>query len=317
MLISTQIIGYFLNWGLLGTLTLQLYLYYQAFPNDQTFTKCLVYSVYMIVLVQTALMTVDAITIFVAHYGVPFDILDSPGNKGFEWFWLPIMSSLVAFIGQSFYAYRIYVLSKSWKMPLFIVTVSMSANPDNFSNIYHLVAPFLSLYGPMTNISGAKVALVGFALSDIIITTCLTYYLLKSDTGFRRTHALILRLIWRTIETGCVTTVMALLTLLLVLTFPNKSYYFTPAVVVPMAYANTLFAVLNSRFQILGGRGYTPSQDIISTPSFLVHDRGGGGPNPSVQSPFITIDREVLDSRELADLAKARVISRHGAGTPI
>ncbi|KAF7354118.1 hypothetical protein MVEN_01099200 [Mycena venus] len=300
------VVGYFLNWGLLGTLTLQLYLYYQAFPKDRAFTNCLVYGVYAIVLVQTMLMTRDAVTTFVYHFG-DLCALAKRANLGFEWFSLPIMSGLVAFIGQSFYAYRIHVLSKSWKMPLFIVTVSLVSCIGTFMAGYfagksehHPIGR-----GPANNISAA-VGLIGSALSDIIITTWLTCYLLKRDTGFRGTHALILRLTWITIETGCVTAVTALVTVILVFVFPDKPYFFTPAVVLPMVYANTLLAVLNSRFQILDGRRHTPSQSIMSTPSFLAHSQGSDDPNPSVQSPIVTIEREAFGARELDNLSKTK-----------
>ncbi|KAK0446133.1 hypothetical protein EV421DRAFT_1932795 [Armillaria borealis] len=42
------IVACLLNWGLFGTLSVQLYLYYLAFPNDRRFTKHLVYGIYVI-----------------------------------------------------------------------------------------------------------------------------------------------------------------------------------------------------------------------------------------------------------------------------
>ncbi|KAF7354105.1 hypothetical protein MVEN_01097900 [Mycena venus] len=312
MFVDTQVVGYFLNWGLLGALTVQLYLYYQAFPRDSGFTKSLVYTVYVIVLVQTVLMTCDAFTSFVYGFGDPSALT----SLGFEWFSLPILSSLVAFIGQSFYAYRIHVLLKSWKMPISLISS---------------IGAFLTSYFARRWITiSSAVTLGGSALSDIIIATCLIYSvglqlfrtiapdsqfkLLKSDTGFQQTHALILRLIWITIETGSVTAVMALASLILMFAFPDKVYFFTLGVVLPMVYANTILAVLNSRFRILDGRGYTPSEDIMSFPSFLVHGGGSGGTHRSVTSPIITVERDAFGAQELDDISKTKGVSR--AGTP-
>ncbi|KAJ7829322.1 hypothetical protein B0H13DRAFT_1481539, partial [Mycena leptocephala] len=105
------LLGYLFNWCLFGTLTVQL-----SFPKDRVFTKCLVYTVYVIGLVQTVLATHDAFSNFV------YDLGKIPGLVivNFQWFPLLLMSGLVALIGQSFYAYRLYVLSNSWKTPLFI-----------------------------------------------------------------------------------------------------------------------------------------------------------------------------------------------------
>jgi hypothetical protein len=87
--------------------------------------------------------------------------------------------------------------------------------------------------------------------------------------------------------------------------FPGKVYFCTPAVVLLMLYANTIVAVLNSRFQILKGR-YTPTQDIMSTPSFLARGGGScGGPN---RSTIVTIEREVFGAQELDDLSKTKGI---------
>ncbi|KAJ6454564.1 hypothetical protein DFH09DRAFT_1235933, partial [Mycena vulgaris] len=37
-----------LNWGLFGTLSVQVYLYYEAFPIDRLIIKCLVYILFTI-----------------------------------------------------------------------------------------------------------------------------------------------------------------------------------------------------------------------------------------------------------------------------
>jgi hypothetical protein len=105
MLVDTQILGYLLNWGLLGALTVQLCMFFlcvesttlmyhrpvlSAFPQNPGFTKCLVYTVYTIVLIQTVLMTHDAFTSFAYGFGDPSALT----SLGFEWFSLPILSGL-------------------------------------------------------------------------------------------------------------------------------------------------------------------------------------------------------------------------------
>ncbi|KAJ6566768.1 hypothetical protein B0H19DRAFT_912397, partial [Mycena capillaripes] len=49
---NAQFLRYLLHWGLFGTLSLQLYLCYQAFPRDRDFNKWLVYTVYVIEFMQ-------------------------------------------------------------------------------------------------------------------------------------------------------------------------------------------------------------------------------------------------------------------------
>ncbi|KAJ7734362.1 hypothetical protein DFH07DRAFT_754424 [Mycena maculata] len=101
-----QIVEFLLSWGLFGTLSVQLYLYYQAFPNDRTFAKVLVYTVYLIELAATIILTHDAFGI----YGYGFTDVSALTNVDFSWLDVPIMGSA----GQICYKYarhRIVVIS--------------------------------------------------------------------------------------------------------------------------------------------------------------------------------------------------------------
>ncbi|KAJ6503140.1 hypothetical protein DFH09DRAFT_864789, partial [Mycena vulgaris] len=92
------------------------------------------------------------------------------------------------------------------------------------------------------------------ALSDIIIAVCMTYYLSKYDTGFRQTCALVSKLVRLTIETGSLTALVALITVTLFLTFPDRHFFTTPAALMPTLYTNSILVILNARIQIIGGR---------------------------------------------------------------
>ncbi|KAF8176400.1 hypothetical protein K438DRAFT_1846884 [Mycena galopus ATCC 62051] len=301
------IIGYLLHWGLFGTLTMQLYLYYQAFPNDRRFIQCLVYTVYLLEVVQTILMTHDAF----ANFGTGFGNINTLRGAHFNWLTIPIMSGIIAFIGQTFYAYRVYVLSKSWVIPILIVAVSLLSSVSGimngtFSREVGIIPP------PHTRRNSVSSALWlgGAALSDFIIAVSVTYYLVKKDTGFRRTHLLVVKLIRLTIETGSLTAAVALVNLALFFAFPNKPYFFAVGALLPKLYANTIFAVLNSRLQILGGRGSTTSEmEIASHQSIIRQNSRTGGTNKSLP-PLVTITREVFSDRELNNLVEMKGVKR-------
>ncbi|SJL07388.1 uncharacterized protein ARMOST_10735 [Armillaria ostoyae] len=84
------ILGCLLNWGLFGALSVQLYLYYLAFPNDRRFTKYLVYGIYVVESVQTILVAHDAF----ATFGYGFGDMDALTGMNFFWLAGPIMSAL-------------------------------------------------------------------------------------------------------------------------------------------------------------------------------------------------------------------------------
>ncbi|KAJ7444802.1 hypothetical protein B0H11DRAFT_2341875 [Mycena galericulata] len=308
-------VGYLLHWGLFGTLNIQLFLYYQAFPNDQLVNKCLVYSVYVLEFIQTMLVTYAAFETF----GYRFGDLSALGDVRFEWFSVPVMSGLVAFIGQSFYAYRLYLLSKSRYLPLFIVAIALMSSIGAFmaGSFSFKVGSDLPLLHSKKNF-GIGVWLGGAASTDIIITAAMSYYLWKSKTGFRETQALLVRLITLTIETGCVTgkwctvvcydevlipiplAAVAIVDFTLFFAIPDKPYFIAAGVILPKLYANTILAVLNARFQIAGGRGSNPSVDFLSFP----HIRNIESNTPSGTGPVVAIHREVFSDRDMGDIVK-------------
>ncbi|KAK0451652.1 hypothetical protein EV421DRAFT_1731468 [Armillaria borealis] len=236
-----------LNWGLFGTLSVQLYLYYLAFPNDRRFTKYLVYGIYVIEFVQTMFITHDVF----ATFGYGFGDMDALTAKHLYWFTVPIMSAIAAGIGQVFYAYRIFILSKSRIISIFIVCISLTNYVASmFTGVYSFQA------GIITRLTSRKLHIaVG---------------LMRSTTDFRRTRILITKIIRLTIETGSVTAVVALLSVVLFIVFPNQTFYMTPTLIMPKLYANAVYMVLNSRFQIIGGRDtYKSSTDISITTTMI------------------------------------------------
>ncbi|KAJ7734367.1 hypothetical protein DFH07DRAFT_688173, partial [Mycena maculata] len=244
------ILGFLLNWGLFGSLSVQLYLYYLAFPDDRTFAK--VYTVYLIEFVATIMLTHDAFSI----YGYGFTDPSAATTLSLSWLEVPVMGGFVAFLAQSFYSYRAHVLSKSLLIPCLITAVSAVSEP------FLLPVSWLNSVqaGSVTNlevhrVKSAQVWLRSSAICDITIAVCMTYYLTKNDTGFHRTHQLVSRLTRLIIETGSLTAVVALAALILLLALPRDVYYSTPVTILVELYANTILVVLNSRMKIVGGRG--------------------------------------------------------------
>ncbi|PBK67746.1 hypothetical protein ARMSODRAFT_1020266 [Armillaria solidipes] len=261
------VVAYLLHWGLFGTLSVQLYLYYLAFPKDRKFTKYLVYGIYIIEFVQTMLFTHDAF----AAFGYGFGDIEALTRMHSNWFTVPIMSAVAAGVGQVFYAYRIFILSKSRIVPLFVICVSLTSS---------VAAIITSVYSfpsdSVTEVNNRRMSIaLGIwcgtsALCDIIIAICMTYYLMRSNTSFRPTRILVSKLIRLTIETGTVTAVVVLLNLILFFAFPHQTFYGATSVIVPKLYANAILMVLNSRIRIVGGRDtYTSSTDMSITTTMM------------------------------------------------
>ncbi|KAK0486473.1 hypothetical protein IW261DRAFT_1604609 [Armillaria novae-zelandiae] len=265
-----MIVAYLLHWGLFGTLSVQLYLYYLAFPNDRKFTKCLVYGIYIVEFVQTMLVSHDVFVIF----GYGFGDMDALTGMHFNWLTVPVVSAVIACVGQVFDAYRIYILSlKSRIVPVFIICVSLTVfAAATFTGIYSFQADDLTkLNNLKTSIAGG-IWCGGSALCDIVIAICMTYYLMRRNTGLHRTQMLVTKLVRLTIETGSTTALVALITCILFFAFPHQTFYVAPAVLMPKLYVNTIYMVLNSRIRILGGRDIYASSTDMSITSTMIRD---------------------------------------------
>ncbi|KAK0498700.1 hypothetical protein EDD18DRAFT_1070873, partial [Armillaria luteobubalina] len=263
------VVGALLNWGLFGTLSVQLYLYYLAFPNDKRFIKYTVYGIYVIEFVQAILVAYDA----VATFGYGFGDMDDLTGVNFYWPTGTIMNSIVSCVGQVFYAYRIFVVSKSRTILILIIFLSsISSVAAIITAIYSFQASNLT---ELTN--GKTFIAVGIwcgvsALCDILITICMTYYLMRSTTTFRRTRILVTKIIHLTIETGSVTATVALLSFVFFIAFPHRYFYAIPILLMSKLYANSVYMVLNSRFRIIGGRDIYQSPTNISTTTVMIEN---------------------------------------------
>ncbi|KAF8886118.1 hypothetical protein BD779DRAFT_1673302 [Infundibulicybe gibba] len=254
------LLGYLFNWCLYGILLVQVYLYYLAFPKDRLATKCLVFGLFLVETLQTSFVVHDAFD----RFGSGFGNLAVFRNNQLEWLGVPIITGIVSCAVQTFFAYRIFILSKSKLLWSMICVIALSqCGAAITQGVQALQVREFSKLQAEAFISCA-IWLVGAAVCDIIIAISMSYYLWKSETGFNSTHALFTRLIWLTIGTGSMTAVVETVAIVLFFAFPHNSYYQTPALVLAKLYSNTLLVVFNSRLRIINGRDATQSIGLTS-----------------------------------------------------
>jgi len=89
--------------------------------------------------------------------------------------------------------------------------------------------------------------------SDVAIAFTLIFLLQRSRTGFKRSETIINRLILFTINTGLLTSMCAIMSLISITVWPNTFIYITFFLCLSKLYSNTLFATLNARKSLAGG----------------------------------------------------------------
>ncbi|KAJ7448019.1 hypothetical protein FB451DRAFT_768010 [Mycena latifolia] len=106
---ASQLIGSLLNYLFYGILAVQVYVYRLSFPNDKAGIKWMVYIIFLVETVATALNGVDVYYWFAAGFG---DILRFAQPR-ISPFYTPILGSVMALVVQVFFCYRIYIIKRA------------------------------------------------------------------------------------------------------------------------------------------------------------------------------------------------------------
>ncbi|TFK33126.1 hypothetical protein BDQ12DRAFT_691535, partial [Crucibulum laeve] len=166
------IIGYLLNWGLFGVISVQVYLYYLAFPKDRTFIKGFVYGIFCLEIIQSFVIARDSFVTFASGFGDPNSLI----NMHLVWLTMPLMSAIVGCMVQLFYSFRIRVLSTSNVLPLVIIILALTQCGAG-------IACSIISYdiGDLTKLTTTAVFIAqgirngASAICDIIITLCMWF----------------------------------------------------------------------------------------------------------------------------------------------
>lgn len=192
-----------------------------------------------------------------------------------------ITSAFVGLIVQSFFVYRIWILSRSkifFVVPVGALVVATFALTFAYFVKAIKVTTF-TLLPTLLTLSQSVNALA--AASDIMIAAVLIYILYQSKTGFSKCDSIINQLILYSLNTGFLTSVCAFLSLITINVFPATLIFITFYVPLSRLYVNSLLATLNARKKLRSNGATTQScpsevnQFKCETPFNVVSQDGG------------------------------------------
>ncbi|KAF7323865.1 hypothetical protein MKEN_00607900 [Mycena kentingensis (nom. inval.)] len=257
-LAASQLIGSLLNWWLYGVLLVQVYVYRLSFPNDKGAIKALVYSIFVTETVMTALNGYDVYTWFAAGFGDMIKFMNPLVSPVYT----PIFGGFIALIVQSFFCYRIYIIKRAaWPISVFIFLVSI------IQAIGGMGSGSVALMTANENHDGIRNTLVymwliGDAIADVFIAVTMSYLLLSaSRQQHKQTNDIVRRIVRLTVETNTLSTVTAIVSLILFYGVPNTTYFIGPTMVLAKLYANTLLVTFNNRAFIHGTGNSSTAND--------------------------------------------------------
>jgi len=157
-----------------------------------------------------------------------------------------LFDGVVGGLVQSFFAHRIYVLSKKWGLTILLWTCSFLATVGAISIMIlgqiSYIAKFDKQYSWLVTLE-----LSMFLFVDIVNTSALCTYLRVARTGYHSTDSMLNKLFIWTLETGIFTSLAALLMLIFSLTLPNTTLWIGITTFHCKLYSNSLMASLNAR----------------------------------------------------------------------
>ncbi|KAI9433048.1 hypothetical protein H4582DRAFT_1027756 [Lactarius indigo] len=216
-LAAPLLFGPLFNWTLYGVLYVQIYVYSYNFQIDRRSIKFLVYFVFLLETIQTALTGVDIYYWFVSGFGN----LEHLGNSHFAPIDVPIFGIVISFIVQGYFCYRIWVLNK--QSPWICWTIAVATVTQTAAGIWASIKPLM-----VENYTTSKTAIylwaIPSALSDILIAVAMTLLLVRRANNNFSSFVLI-RVVRLTIETNAMTATLAIVTLVFYVAFPNEPYY--------------------------------------------------------------------------------------------
>ncbi|KAG2128956.1 uncharacterized protein EDB93DRAFT_147343 [Suillus bovinus] len=244
LIIGPVLVCGLLSAALFGCLACQSCLYFTRFRSDHVVLKAIVSTVILVQLGHFACVISMLWTMTVSTYGDPSQLTVLPTASDIS---VPL-SSLTVSIVQSFYAFRLWRLTRN----VFLLTLSQILSVTAQTSAFVFLGMQFSM--DLTHIEStqfllADLALIARAACELIITAGIAWSLYKKrGSEIRSTVSMIDRLLKWTIETGLVTSLMAftLATLIPTLKQPNNTglglYLLWPNVV-----GNSFLISLNRR----------------------------------------------------------------------
>ncbi|KAJ3501837.1 hypothetical protein NLJ89_g9161 [Agrocybe chaxingu] len=250
-----MLLGCFINVLLLGIMITQVYLYYTTYKRDQLWMKIYVAVLFVLDVVNTVFIFVYLYRSFITFFG-DFDFIEKADHYVAT---DPATTGLVGTMVQLFFAWRIFVLTKTWIYSAIITVLAVTAGICSIlSSVGVARTPKFTEFHAFKN--PVIVWLVASVVDDILITSILVWYFLrhplgsiheklpqrKNKTGFQRSDMMIDRIIRVTIQTGLLTMIVAALDLLFFLIDPTGTHLLFNFSLSKL-YSNSLMSSLNSR----------------------------------------------------------------------
>lgn len=241
-----------------GITALQAYNYFPR-HSDRLIIQLVAGAMVVFDFVSSALVVQSVYYYLVPHFGSLSPLASITPELSAEC----LLSTLITFISQLYFVAQLYAVTKtgrgSWMVPVSVAVCAVLAfvfgvacTSVMFVYDHHVLGERHHNFSIFFGL--AK----GFgALTDIIATIAMCILLSGAKTGIQQTNGLLKSLIHYVVHRGVLVTLIQTLLLITFYAAPSRLYWLAFHVNVTKLYANTFFAMLNSRDQLKQKHAHT------------------------------------------------------------
>lgn len=258
--------------GLTGIVFVQCLLYFKLYPGDYAWMKFLVVLVWGLDLMHTVLIISAVWQSVITNYDKPENMDIIPSALGLS----VAVTAAITFLVHGFFANRIRMLMKRLYIAIPVVILAFfrlfcaCISTSEIIRLKHY-SLFIRPYPAWIFTSGVTLS----ASVEIIITTTMIIFLESRKTGFANMNHIINSLILYTLETGGITALVTVTSLLCWLLMRHNLIFLGMHFAIAKLYANSLLATLNTRKRL--------QMDRVGGPNSSERDHSGF----SAGSPYV------------------------------
>ncbi|KAJ8090739.1 hypothetical protein PM082_018305 [Marasmius tenuissimus] len=237
-----MLIGTFMNLILFGVLIMQTMTYYQAYSRDSMWIRILVAYLLILEAANSAFSMANMYEALITGFGSQ----EAVGKFPMLFLTQPILSVLIAFPIQVFFAWRVrLVTGASWISAIIALLALTSCAGGIWTGVKVGVIKTFARKPELH--TSALVWFLTSCVADVLITFSLVRSLSQRKTGFTATDSVIDRIIRTTIQTGMITAVCAIGDVVFFMTLEHTALNYIWDLMLVKLYANCLLSTLNSR----------------------------------------------------------------------
>ncbi|KAF8158463.1 hypothetical protein B0H34DRAFT_859227 [Crassisporium funariophilum] len=234
-------IGFTFNVFLYGIMVTQAYLYFTTYKQDRTWMKSFVVLLLVADTVNTVFDFAYLYRSLIVHFG------DGEFLATADWIFAtePATTGIIASLVQCFFAWRICILTNSWPLSGIVVAGAMIGGISAVATAFEVGRT--PHFVDFRDFKAVVIAwLAAESITDVAITAIMVWFLRKHKTGFQESDLMVDRIIRITMQTGLITSLVAILDLIFFLTNPSGIHLIFNFPLSKL-YTNSLMSSLNSR----------------------------------------------------------------------